>query len=106
MSPPETEYKTNYSVYKYQGAQLVKGPNGSGRKEFPTVWEALNWCRRWWNRVHPVSKKKFGDIFPDTQFIISEYTGPYQYKIICVVSQQEIMQEKFSYKLEEVLKKF
>lgn len=101
MNTPETPYKTNYSVYRYHDAQLVKGPNVSGRKEFPTVWEALNWCRKWWNKVHPVSKRKFGEIFPDTQFIISEYTAPYRSRIVCIVDQQGIMQEKFSYKIGE-----
>ncbi len=101
MSTPETPYTTNYSVYRYRDGQLVKSPDGSGRKEFPTVWEALNWCRKWWNKVHPLSKRKFGEIFPDTQFIIAEYTGPYRSKIICVVDQQGIMQEKFEYKIGE-----
>ena len=94
-----------YALYRYSSGQLnLLGTPKNSKGKFPTVWEALSYARKIANRR--VGPKKTGklyrEIYPDLQFIISEYTAPYKSKIICIVDQKEIMQEKFEYNLENI----
>ena len=92
-----------YGLYQYSCGQLrLLGTKTNSKGYFPTVWEALNYARKLANRIVGGKKnpKLYRDIYPDLQFVICEYTEPYKSRIICIVSQKEIMQEKFSYSSE------
>ena len=98
------EKETKYGLYQYSCGQLrLVGTKTNSKGYFPTVWEALDYARKLANRKvkfrNPI--KTYRDITPDLQYVICEYTAPYKSRIICIVSQEGVMQEKFTYKLEE-----
>ena len=98
-------YKPTYSVYRYNlNGDFVPYNKciHDSAKRFPTVWEALNGVRK-------IAREKWEstggrtelELNPNTQYIIVEYFNPRESRIKCIVSQVEIMQEKFSYKIGE-----
>ena len=103
----QQEYPTAeniYGLYQYSSGQLrLLGTPTNSKGYFKTVWDALNYARKLANRkVGPKrTGKLYREIYPNLQFVISEYTAPYESRIICIVSQEGIMQEKFEYKIPE-----
>ena len=89
-----------YGVYQYSSGQLhLVGTKTNIKGYFPTVWEALDYARKLANRKINLKNpsKTYRDITPDLQYVICEYTAPYKSRIFCIVSQEGVMQEKFSY---------
>ena len=92
-----------YGVYQYSSGQLhLVGTKTNRKGYFPTVWEALDYARKLANRKISLKNpsKTYRDITPDLQYVICEYTAPYKSRIICIVSQEGVMQEKFSYEMQ------
>ena len=99
-------YKPTYTVYKYNvNGDFVpcnKFIHGSA-KRFPTVWEALNGVRKLAReKWESTGGKTELELNPNIQYIIVEFFEPGRSKIKCIVSQEEIMQEKFEYNLEKI----
>lgn len=98
-------YKPSYTVYKYNlngdFTPYNKCIHGSA-KRFPTVWEALDGVRKLVReKWESTGGRTELELNPNTQYIIVEYFNPGESRIKCIVSQVEIMQEKFEYKIGE-----
>ena len=99
-------YKPTYTVYKYNingdfkpYNQIIHGSS----KRFPTVWEALDGVRKLAReKWESAGGKTALELNPNIQYIIVEFFEPGKSRIKCIVSQEEIMQEKFEYNLENI----
>ena len=99
-------YKPTYSIYKYNSngdfIRYNKYAHLSDAR-FPTVWAALDSIRKLAReRYESAGGKTTLELDPDLQYIIVEFFGPRKSRIKCIVSQEEIMQEKFEYNLENI----
>ena len=98
-------YKPTYSVYRYNYNGSFKPYNqiihGSA-KRFSTVWEALDGVRKLAReKLESTGGRTELELLPNLQYIIVEFFKPGISRIKCIVSQEEIMQEKFEYKIGE-----
>ena len=81
--------EVTYSLYEFRCGNLHEFGNHSKRVKYKTVEEALNYVKshiEHLSKVNRISVEKFFD----KQILIVEYAGPYQSKIVGMITKDVI----------------
>ena len=78
--------EVTYSLYEFRCGSLREFGNHSKRAKYKTVDEALDYVKSYIEHLSEVSRTSV-DKFFDKQILIVEYTGPYQSKIVGMITK-------------------